>query len=162
MTSPSDDQSLNPGRLLQLRAGKESWSADELASMFRHQLNSGLAQDLSGMSGRDHQAIESLIEKECPGVRTFADLFSAPSPPMQLLELTKRFAKAHRADPLAVLPPEISTGIYFLAIVAARLRYGKSITQLPEAELKAGADWVARQAWCDMSARRLLREFAPE
>ena len=146
-------------RLLALQRDAEPWTPEELASMFLHQLRSNLTIDLPGEDDRKRMAIEELAAKSPPPIVTFADLFAAAAPPIHLLELVKRFAKGHRADSQSALPPEIATGLYFLAIVAARVRCNASITQLPEGELKAGVGWVVRQAWCDPASRQLLQGF---
>lgn len=146
-------------RLLTLRSDSPEWTRDELAAIFRHQLTTCLAKDLADAGIRHAVAIEELASKASPAIRTFADLFGAAKPPIELLQLTKRFAKARRSEQQSSLPAEIATGIYFLAIVTARQRCQTNITQLGEEELSVGAGWVARQPWCDEKSRLILDEF---
>jgi hypothetical protein len=91
-------------------------------------------------------------------IRTFRELFQHPHPPVEFLEATKRFAKRCRNQPESPLPDEITTLLYFLAIVVARTRCGVRISGLDGEALRTGLDWALEQPWLDPTVRELLRE----
>jgi hypothetical protein len=138
------DQRLSGLLSLDLDAS-EAWSPTDLRQMVRHQMRSPLMVDLSpGDSGdpSHHQGIES-----------FDNLFTADAPPLDLLVLTKNFAKASLGSTNGALPPEIAHLLYYLSIATARVRVGKSISTLSRDELIAGLVWCLDQPWLDDATR---------
>ena len=72
------------------------WAAEELGEILEHQLATRLECDLSDKST---QVSEELEAAEKSGVTTFGDLLHHGSPPLELLKLTRRFAKGCRTQP---------------------------------------------------------------
>ena len=90
-------------------------------------------------------------------LRTFGDLLHHRQPPLELLELTKRFAKDCRKHPDGSLPDEIATALYFLSIAAAIVKCGRRITGMDDQSLAYSLDWTLKQAWLDEPLGELLQ-----
>jgi hypothetical protein len=132
------------------------WRADELAAIFRHQMAAPVLVDLGTFDPQTATRIR--IQSEAQGLllKSFADLFHHPAPPIELLESIKDFAKANLDHPESALPDEIATTLYYSSIATALVRLDKRITQLPDADLQRGLRWVMDQAWLDAPTRELL------
>ena len=74
-------------------------------------------------------------------IRSFDDLLHHPHPPVELLTLTKQFAKAMVEHPESPLPREVGRLLYFASITVALIRCGQRISDLDNASLKAGLRW---------------------
>ena len=87
----------------------------------------------------------------------FATLFTRADPPVELLEYTKRLAKSvrHRQGTPA---DKVATVLYYCAIAAALVRCGRRITELDDAALAFGINWVLEQNWIDTPTRRLFTD----
>ena len=79
-----------------------------------------------------------------------------PRPPLELLELTKQFAKKCRSNPDGPLPDDIASVLYLAAIAAAMTRCGARITKLGDVGMHHGLRWALRQSWLDASLRELF------
>jgi hypothetical protein len=125
------------------------------ATVLRHQLAAPLADELSSpICGAEGRA-EPLVGLD-PSLETFDDLFHHANPPLDLLKRTKNFAKSCRANP-DLLPPEVSTVIYYAALVLARQHHGVSITELPDELLEQGIKWALAQSWLDERTKSIFR-----
>jgi hypothetical protein len=148
MDSPSD------GPLSQLLAldteSANEWREDDLASIFAHQMNAPLSVDLGVSGGCDGASPEPL--------KSFGDLIHHHDPPLDLLECSKQFGKAHGTNRETWLPREIGLAIYYLSIAAAWLRHGARISSLEEAVVREGLTWMIQQPWIDEAGRRLLQD----
>jgi hypothetical protein len=89
---------------------------------------------------------------------SFADLLHHPRPPLEMLRMTKRFAKAARHHPDSPLPPQVANVLYYASIAAALLRCGRRISELDDASLQKGLAWCTSRDWVDAPLRGLLRE----
>jgi len=134
------------------------WRPDELAAMFAHQLSAPLEGDLSYLGEQATQRLNSLRSAKGPRIRSFRDLLHHPCPPVELLELTKEFAKACRTRPDHLLPEGIAAMLYILSIVVARTKCRQAITKLGDHALRHSLDWALKQTWVDASTRGLLLE----
>ncbi len=132
------------------------WRADELAAMFRHQMSAPMLMDLGSFDERTASQIKTLSGAQGLLLSSFADLFNHPSPPVQLLQLVKDFAKANMDHPESGLPSEIASTLYYTSIAAALVHLGKRISQLPDVDLKRGLGWTAEQSWLDEKTKALL------
>ena len=128
-------------RVFALDTASPGWGAGELAAILRHQLTADVRFDLPGAE-----------------FGSFGELLQAADPPLKLLELTKQFAKAHRAHPDSPLPDGVASVLYFGSILVARMRLGRQISDLTDPELRRGVRWVARQPWVDEQTRNLFEE----
>mgnify|MGYP005856862373 CR=1 FL=1 len=134
------------------------WRPEELAAVFRHQMAAPVSFDLGGADDALAKKLRLLTDAQGLLVKSFADLFGHPCPPLELLRLTKDFAKANRDHPEALLPREIANALYFGSIAAALVRCKKRISKLTNAEMRQGFSWAASQPWVDAPLKGLLDE----
>lgn len=123
------------------------WSAEELGDVLIHQLNAPLLFDLTNM-GRGSPV--HMLESHAPAgdqPASFGELFAHPHPPEALLQLVKEFAKMSDTRENRSLPSEVSTVLYYAAILAARLRLGQKISTLSDDKLHEGIQWALAQPW---------------
>jgi hypothetical protein len=133
------------------------WRSEELAAVLRHQLAAPLPVDLGTLRGVTAEQVSRLGDAAEPPIRTFGDLLRHPAPPVELLEMTKRFAKRARRKPGSAVPEEVAGVLYFGSILAARTRCQHPISNLSENEMRRGIDWVVAQEWVDPATRALFR-----
>jgi hypothetical protein len=139
------------------------WQPDELAAIFRHQLDAQLEFDLGDVSADLPVGLDALGVGGTGTLRwavTFRDLLlHHPHPPLPLIERAKRFAKACKNEPGGALPAEVATMLYFACIVVARLRCGDArISALDDASLRRGLEWASAQPWIDAGTRHLMED----
>jgi hypothetical protein len=137
------------------------WQPNELEAMFRHQMASPVAFDLEGCDRNLAANLKILTAAQGLLVKSFGDLLRHPHPPLDLLRLTKDFAKRNRDNPESLIPAQIADALYYLSIAAALVQCGKRITRLTDVQLQGGFAWVEAQDWIDdeikQVARRALR-----
>jgi hypothetical protein len=146
-----------------LEASGESarlWRPEELGAIFRHQMAAPVLVDLGGYDPGVAARLKKLSEAQSLLLKSFADLFHHPSPPLELLELTKDFAKANMDHAQSSLPGEVAAALYYTSIAAALLRLDVRITRLPDADLRRGLLWTRDQVWLDAETRQLLLQAA--
>jgi hypothetical protein len=143
-------------------SGEETrlWRPEELAAIFRHQLSAPVLVDLGGYDPGTAGRLKKLSEAQNLLLKSFSDLFRHPGPPLELLELTKDFAKANMDHAQSSLPGEVAAALYYTSIAAALVRLDARISRLPEAELRRGLLWTGRQSWLDAETRQLLLQAA--
>ena len=160
--SVSQESSTDPGRLAQMLSLEDSvqptWRPHELGAILRHQLSSVVQFELGGLDRQIAAGLRTLAAAEGLLVRSFADLFRHPQPPLALLELTKRFAKACRNHPDSPLPGEVAEVLYLLSIVVALVRCDRRITALDDASLRRSLSWAAAQDWVELDMRHSFRK----
>jgi hypothetical protein len=132
------------------------WRPDELAAIFRHQMSAPMLVDLGTFDPRTAARLRTLSEAQGLLLKSFADLFHHPAPPIELLELIKNFAKANLDHPESGLPDEIATTLYYTSIAAALVHLAAHISQLPDADLQRGLRWTMEQTWLDGKTKELL------
>jgi hypothetical protein len=136
-----------------------NWRWTELGAIWRHQLTAPVFADLAPPPpARPGQEQLRIPEAARGTVRTFQDLLHGPRPPLELLELTKDFAKRHLSQPDVVLPRGIAMALYYASILLAWERHGRRITRLSKAQLCRGLAWVLDQPWLDRETRRLFHD----
>lgn len=142
-----------------MEAGKERtrlWRADELTAIFRHQMSAPVLVDLGGFDPTIAARLKTLSDAQGLLLKSFSDLFHHPSPPLELLKLTKDFAKANLDHPESTLPGEIATALYYTCIATALVRLDTRISQLSDERLRQGLLWAKEQAWIDEETQQLL------
>jgi hypothetical protein len=159
-----------PKALMALLAAREErgrlWRPDELAAVFRHQMTAPVMVDLGGFDAATAVKLKMLSEAQGLLLKSFGELFHHPSPPVELLELTKDFAKLNLDHSDSTLPTEIAGALYYTSIAAALVRLDTRITQLKDAELRRGLRWTKEQPWIDQQTQQLmakaLEKLGPE
>ena len=144
-----------------LAAGEERarlWRPEELGAIFRHQMSAPILVDLGGFDPSTAARLKSLSHAQGLLLKSFLDLFLHPVPPIELLTLTKDFAKGNMDQPDSSLPNEVAAVLYYLSIAAAYVRLGRRISQLGEAEFKRGLEWCKGKPWVEAPLQRLLDE----
>ena len=153
----SDPQSLT--HMMNLDAGgQDLWGPEELGEILEHQLAAPLECDLDSLDKRLVRRLKEINSAGGTPLVSFGDLLHHPSPPVEFLELTKRFAKICRSDRHSPLPSEIATILYFSSIVVAMTKCGRRITKMDDRSVQYSLNWAIRQPWLDDSTRKILEE----
>ena len=133
------------------------WNAQDLGPIVQHQLSASLEGDLADLGPGLHARLKELRTAGADPIVTFRDLLKHPEPPLELLELTKQFAKRCRSNPDGPLPDDVATVLYLAAIAAAMVRLGARITKLNNEGMQHGLRWALGQTWLDASLPDLLQ-----
>jgi hypothetical protein len=148
-----------PDRLARLMAVVEDaevgWKVEDLAAILAHQLQAHVGFELENLR---YQSPAVYSRVEAAGVRSFQQLFEHSDPPLELLRMTKDFARAHSAHPESSLAKEIVTTLYFASVSLAMVRHQVRITQLNDPELRQGITWCLAQAWMQPGLQRIFRQ----
>lgn len=132
------------------------WTEQDLPDLLKHQLSAPLVFDLRWSNGKGAAGLPG--RRPTPGIHSFGDLLRHPSPPVDLLVLVKEFAKSAREDPNSGLPAEVAGYLYFAAVAAAMVRCGQRITDLADAQVRDGLQWVLAQGWVGEDNKSVVRE----
>jgi hypothetical protein len=132
------------------------WRPDELGALFRHQLAAPILVDLGGFDPATASRLKALSAAQNLVLKSFLDLFLHPVPPVELLTLTKEFAKSNMDHPDSSLPKEVAAVLYYSSIAAALVRLDRRISQLNDEELQRGLRWAGDQPWVDGRIQQLL------
>ncbi len=156
-----DDRSIhasNPKALATFFGGSdEVWGEEDLAAILRHQLSAPLGFDLKRMGADSRKTVAHFTRSSTQRLKTFADLFGHPDPPVDLLSLAKEFGKT--ADG-GTVPRDVGLVLYYAAVLVARLRCDSRISDLSDSDLLTGVEWVLRRTWLDESMRHLFEQGA--
>jgi hypothetical protein len=152
---PDDSRRLLEGLLALAEGGGEAgWGADDLASMWQHQLAAPLALDLGELSA---DAGAAAIDLCAPlAINSLADLLAQASPPLELLRMLKDFARSKRTDGHALFPSAVAVCLYYTAIALALVRLDCRLSRMEDSALRAGLEWMKQQAWLDGATRDLV------
>ena len=134
------------------------WRDDELGALLRHQMTAPMQVDLINLERGLALKVRNLAEAQGLTLKSFGDLLAHPNPPVELLKITKDFAKACRLSPHSPVPHEIASVLYFACIAAALVRCRRRITGLTNDALTEGFRWVLSQPWLDAPTRALTEE----
>jgi hypothetical protein len=130
---------------------------EELGPILRHQLSAAVEFDLGSLDPGSQRLLRAAAAcGDQGGIRTFRDLFSHEHPPIQLLQLTKDFAKNHLNHPDSPLPPEIAVVLYYASIISGLVRLKRSLSWLTPADLARGLVQMLSLPWLDEELRRLF------
>src|SRR5580658_2698860 len=142
-----------------LAAGEERarlWRPEELSAIFRHQMTAPILVDLGGFDPATAGRLKTLSDAQSLLLKSFSDLFHHPVPPLELLTLTKDFAKANMDHPESSLPQEVAAALYYASIATAAVRLDARISQLKDEELQRGLLWAKDQPWIDNQTREIM------
>jgi len=134
------------------------WLESDLAAICRHQLAAPVQVDLSAVDPSIAPKLATVCGARGLLLRSFGDLLTHRNPPLELLDITRRFAKTLRVHPQSPLPPQVAAVLYYASIVAARVRCQKRITTLDDAELRVGLSTCLSYVWLEDPMRSLLNE----
>lgn len=134
------------------------WRDEELGAILKHQMTAPLQVDLINLERGLALKVRTLAESQGLTLKSFGDLLAHPNPPVELLKITKDFAKACRLSPHSPMPHEIASVLYFTSIAAALVRCRRRITGLTNDALAEGFRWVLSRTWLDAPTRSLTEE----
>jgi hypothetical protein len=134
------------------------WRTDELGAIFRHQLSAPILVDLGGFDPATASRLKTLSQAQSLLLKSFLELFLHPVPPVELLTLTKEFAKTNMDHPDSSLPKEVAAVLYYTSIAAGLVRLEERISRLNDAQLERGFNWAKEQRWVDPQIQQLLAE----
>jgi hypothetical protein len=155
----SDRRSL--ARLMGLDEDAESpWAERDFGAILAHQLAAPLEPDLQSVDPGVGGRLKELAAGGAAPPATFRDLLHHGQPPVELLELTQKFAKRCRKGPDSPMPDEVSTILYLLSITVARIKCHARISRLDDESLRASLQWALAQSWLVGEMRQLLLDGA--
>jgi len=136
------------------------WSPEEMQAMWHHQLSAPVDMDLATVV-----SVRATILRNSPQLasfqgKTFSDLFTHPKTPIELLELTKEFAKQTLKDSEEAQLKEVASALYYASYAAGVVHHGKIIGSMKENELTPGFNWALKQTWLDGQTKKLIAEAA--
>ena len=134
------------------------WTEEDLNAILSHQMDTPLSVDLGALRGQSADRVEQMAHARGLTLKSFGDLFLHRHPPVELLVLTKEFAKRNLASPESSLPKEVAQVLYFGSIALARYRCGESISRLSKADIQIGVEWCLDRHWVKEDLRTLLAE----
>jgi hypothetical protein len=135
----------------------ESWGADELSAVLRHQLETPILFDLEGCDSQIQRNLHALVDVHGHLRRSFGSVLHLADAPVELLVLTKEFAKSMLAHPDSAMPTPIAEVLYYASIAAALVWHNHWISQLSADELAACFRRLAAQPWVDDATRQVLQ-----
>jgi len=138
------------------RMAQAAWTTEQLRKMYQRLLCTRVDK-LSTRVPKAAQRAAQLAAASNPPVEKIIDLIRHPNPSLELLELTKGFAKAvfHHSH---CVPPAVSIMLYYLIIVVAMLRHDEKITTLGDEQLKEGIFSRMTEPWLDNGSAQLLQQ----
>ena len=158
-TDLSNSQLGELAKLMRLESNLQgNWSAEELREIFCHQLAAPLTFDLTAIDRKVSDTIRTLNSKEADCPQNFGELLTHSSPPLELLILTKQFAKKSGRNIEGGLPKDVAAVLYLAAVSSALLHCGEQISESDRESLKAKVEWALSQRWVDESILFLFQQ----
>jgi len=140
---------------------EDVWREEELPSLFNHQLQAALADELDDELDDDttKSCVESPADSDpTPAHRSFAGVLFDPNPPLEILVKVKQFAKRRGEDGELGIPRHMCAVLYLASISAALVHCGERITDVTDEALLAKLRWAANQSWTDDATQSLIQE----
>jgi hypothetical protein len=146
-------------RMMELEAGAPmEWRPEELGAILRHQLSAPILFDLEALDPELASKASALGGPNRQFLRTFKDLFHSPQVPLELLVLSKDFAKASLTHPDSPIPKAIAEVIYFASIAVALIQHGQRISRLDDDMMLRCFDRMIVRPWLDEETRALFTQ----
>jgi len=144
-------------RMLSLEeAGADIWNPNEMEAMWLHQLGAEVETDLAAIEGA---SAASGSMHEFAG-KSFRQLLQHEHPPVELLRLTKEFAKQTLKDTQERHLKQLASALYYATYAAGLTRCGTRIGSTKNPDLESGFQWALNQPWLDTGTKSLLNEGA--
>src|SRR5436309_2342668 len=149
----------NLARILALdeEAG-DLWAPDELRAIWQHQMNTATEVDLAGLNAPGAGPLQKSEAMQVFKEKTFRELFTTAEPPLELLKLTKEFAKQILKNSEETQLKEVASALYYASYAAGLVRLGKRIGSLEDRELRPGFAWGLNRSWLDEGTKKLFAE----
>jgi DNA-directed RNA polymerase specialized sigma24 family protein len=133
-------------------------SPEDLRSLLAHYMSRPISFVLENLDSTAVENVRTRAGVQGLLVQSLGDLLHHRRPPVELLQATKAFARAHRQAACKAMPSEVATVLYYASIVAARVSGAQRISGLEDDQLRSGLLWVLDQTWIDDGTRRLIQE----
>ena len=135
---------------------QDLWNDQDHGTILKHQLSALLTTKLREC---DSPATQRVLTQTMLGERpsaTIGCLFKFPNPPVELLELTKRYAKYMGTED-DLLPKDVAAVLHLCAICVAHVRCCRKITAWDDWTLRGKIRWAHQLPWLDEQTRGLLQ-----
>lgn len=152
-TQEPDDSRFLEGLLALADGGEPGWAESDLALIWQHQLAAPLAFDLGELS--PNAGVVAIALCAPVSVKSLADLIKHPSPPLELLQMLKDFARSKRTEAHSAYPNAIAVALYYTSIGLALVRLDCRLTRMHDLTLRGGMEWLTQQVWLDQATRDL-------
>jgi hypothetical protein len=161
----SEDQTIffsRPERLARILTVDDTaanlWTPEEMQAMWRHQYSAPIDVDLDSVV-----SVQATQLRKCPSIaefrsKTFAEVLTHVSPPIELLKLIKEFAKQTLQNAEERQLKSIASALYYASYAAGLMRHRQQIGSMSFDELRPGFDWMLDQPWMDPQTRKLVSE----
>lgn len=161
MAQPSQFDEIPPEKLAEfLRpepTAKTAWRPQDIAAIYRHQLQTPIQAELGNLSPADAELVSQLAAAKGLLLKSIGDLLLHPHPPVPLLTMLKDFSKRMMEHPESPLPHDVAS-LFYWSSIAAGLTNGKvRLTSLDDRRLIEGLQWAARQPWVDRPTAEMIR-----
>lgn len=144
--------------LLQLGEADIQWRDEDLAAIFKHQLAQPLLpiaeQYLPARGAADAAGVNA------PKITTFGKLFASASPPAEMLDIVRHYARDCRTAGDQSLPAVIAGALYWSAIAAGIATGAGGRSKLSKIDLEVGLKWLGDQAWVTPPLRKIAMKAA--
>jgi hypothetical protein len=135
------------------------WNATDLHAILCHQLDADVEFDLTHFGGVAQERMTTVRASAADNRPcTFGQMLTSAEPPLEVLDMIRRFAKRSRTQDSGGIPKEVATVLYYAAIAAAKLRHGISLSKLDDEALRSGLAWGLEQTWLTEPLRDLFTE----
>ena len=159
LTSSNDRSEFAPLLTRELgRAG--DWSESDISDIFHHQMKVPLSVELSNLDPECSARLRAYADDRSLVIKSLSDLLTHPTPPVELLQMIKDFAKANRTQTEEGLPGPVASSIYYLAIASAWVALGRRITTMADEGVVKGLRWTAKRPWIGPAYLGILEQAA--
>ena len=134
------------------------WAPEELRAIWQHQMSAPVDIDLGGLNTSGAGALQNSPAMQSFKGKSFSELFAALEPPLELLKLTKEFAKQTLKDSEETQLKEVASALYYASYAAGLVRLNMRIGSLENDELLPGFTWGLNRSWLDEGTKQLFAE----
>jgi hypothetical protein len=167
MSDPIDQiLETNPTRLAGLfaiGAPSADWTPEQMQDALEHLLIlpfeialSQLPLELADKLRAFAEALQFHPIAQRAQIRTCAELFRHPKPPIELLRFVKEFGKAIQTHEHTACPAEIGAVVYYCSLGAALVHQETRIGRLSDEEMREGFGKLTALPWLDETSRGLF------
>ena len=138
--------------------GVNLWNAEEMQAIWKHQLSAPIDADLDTLVSVRATELRASPEVKAVGSKTFSELLNHPAPPIQLLKLTKEFAKQTLKNAEEAHLRDLASALYYATYAAGLKHFNQLLGSMSGRELLPGFDWALKQSWLDSQTLKLISE----
>ncbi len=144
-------------RILALdEAAADVWAPEEMQAIWQHQLSAPIELDLSTVESA--RSMKKSPELASFLALRFGELLGHSQPPVELLRLTKEFAKQTLKDSEDAQLKDVATALYCASYAAGMTRCQTRIGGLDDEELDRAFQWALNRPWLDEGTKKLIAD----